>query len=140
MTEKRTVQIIISFIGGLLIIAHMIWPDLKVDSITVILFAVIIIPWLAPVFKTLEFPGGVKLEYNLEKVTEKLKKSGLISPNTPNRKESRHNKYSFMNVVDLDSELALTGLRMEIESRLKDLAEYNSIPNSNHSVGNLTKS
>jgi len=44
-----------------------------------------------------------------------------------------------MNVVDLDSELSLTGLRMEIESRLKDLAEYHPIPITNYSISNLTK-
>lgn len=140
MNNKKTIQISISIIGVLLIAAHLIWPELKVDSITVVIFAIIIIPWLAPVFRTLEFPGGMKLEYNLEKVTQKLEDSGLI--NSENNVSSRptHHKYSFMNVVDIDSELALTGLRMEIESRLQQLSEYSSIQVNNKSVGALTKS
>ena len=140
MNNKKTIQISISVIGILLIAAHLIWPELKVDSITVVIFAIIIIPWLAPVFKTLEFPGGMKLEYNLEKVTQKLEDSGLINSKNNVGSSSTHHKYSFMNVVDIDSELALTGLRMEIESRLQQLSEYAPIQVKNKSVGALTKS
>ena len=139
MNNKKTLQIIISIIGVALITAHMIWPTLKVDSITVVIFAIIIVPWLAPVFKTLEFPGGMKLEYNLEKVTQKLEDSGLIKIDTKKSSKPSHNKYSFMNVVDIDSDLALAGLRMEIESRLQQLSEYSSEKSRNKGIVSLTK-
>ncbi|MBP7850600.1 MAG: hypothetical protein KA053_10045, partial [Lentimicrobiaceae bacterium] len=126
MTEKRTIQLSISSIGILLIVGHMIWPDIKIDGITVLLIVIVIIPWLAPVFKSFELPGGLKVEFpDLEKATKKLEESGFIKKESISKKQQDHSKYSFLNVVDIDSNLALSGLRMEIESRLKDLAEQN---------------
>ena len=140
MIEKRIIQITISLIGLIFIVSHLIWPELKIDGITVILVVIIIAPWLAPVFKSFELPGGLKFEYHqLENATEKLKDAGWIKQVKSVETSKEHYKYSFLNVVDLDSNLALSGLRMEIESRLKDLAEHNSISIKNKGINQLTR-
>lgn len=140
MIEKRIIQITISIIGLIFIVSHLIWPGLKIDGITVILVVIIIVPWLAPLFKSFELPGGLKFEYHqLENATEKLIGAGWIKQVDSVETSKEHYKYSFLNVVDLDSNLALSGLRMEIESRLKDLAEHNSISIKNKGINQLTR-
>ncbi|MEO2061387.1 MAG: hypothetical protein ABGW97_00280 [Christiangramia sp.] len=140
MIEKRIIQITISIIGLIFIVSHLIWPELKIDGITVILVVIIIVPWLAPLFKSFELPGGLKFEYHqLENATEKLIGAGWIKQVDSVETSKEHYKYSFLNVVDLDSNLALSGLRMEIESRLKDLAEHNSISIKNKGINQLTR-
>jgi len=140
MTEKRVIQLSISAIGILFIVGHMIWPDIKIDGITVLLVIIVIVPWLAPVFKSFELPGGLKVEFHdLQKATKKLEESGLIKKEPVSKKQQDHSKYSFLNVVDIDSNLALSGLRMEIESRLKDLAEQNFKIVDKHGINQITR-
>lgn len=140
MTEKRIIQLSISAIGILFIVGHLIWPDINIDGITVLLIIIVIIPWLAPVFKSFELPGGLKVEFHdLEKATKKLEESGLIKKGSTSKKNQYHSKYSFLNVVDIDSNLALSGLRMEIESRLKDLAELNFKIVDKHGINQITR-
>lgn len=43
--------------------AHVIWPHLKIDNITVILLVAAIAPWLGDLFSKIELPGGARLEY-----------------------------------------------------------------------------
>jgi hypothetical protein len=38
-------------------------PDLKIDAITITLLFIALVPWLSPLFKSLEFPGGWKIEF-----------------------------------------------------------------------------
>ena len=40
---------------------HVLFPGIQVDAITVSLIA--IVPCLAPLFKSIELPGGVKVEF-----------------------------------------------------------------------------
>lgn len=79
------------------------------------------IPWLVPLFKSLEFPGGWKIEFHdLQKVQTKIEKEGLIADETEVKKRP---KFSFESVADDNPNLALAGLRIEIEKRLKSIAE-----------------
>ncbi|MBK6850313.1 MAG: hypothetical protein IPG93_01555 [Burkholderiales bacterium] len=45
-----------------LAVAHVLWPDIKLDSITIALMVIALAPWLQPLFKSIELPGGLKLE------------------------------------------------------------------------------
>jgi hypothetical protein len=55
----------IAISAGALVIAavHLIWPDLEIDAVTLVLLAIAAVPWLAPIFKSIELPGGWKFEY-----------------------------------------------------------------------------
>jgi hypothetical protein len=50
-------------------LAHILWPTLTIDSITVALIIVAVAPWLAPIFKSLEMPGGFKVEWQNQGTT-----------------------------------------------------------------------
>jgi len=46
-----------------LVVVHLIWPHVRIDSITLVLLAVALLPWLSPLFKSIELPGGWKFEF-----------------------------------------------------------------------------
>ena len=47
------------------------------DAITLALLAIAIVPWLAPIFKSLEFPGGLKVEFQeLQKAAQRALQRG----------------------------------------------------------------
>jgi hypothetical protein len=107
-------------------LAHLIWPGLTIDAVTAALLLIAVSPWLGAVFKAIEIPGGLKIEYQeLEKAKEKAEEAGLLSP-----KEGvggGGEEFSFEAISDRDPNLALAGLRIEIERRLNGIAQSNGI-------------
>ena len=82
MRPKKRIKIIISIGAAIIALAHMVFPRVIIDIITVVLIALAIVPWLETLFKSVELPGGVKLEFQeLEKIEKEAKKVGLISIN-----------------------------------------------------------
>lgn len=63
VSRKRLLPILIT-VGTLLVaIAHVVWPDLTIDTVKLTLIALAILPWLGELIKTIELPGGLKVEY-----------------------------------------------------------------------------
>jgi hypothetical protein len=62
VTSQRT-AILISAGALALAVVHLIWPGLEIDAVTLVLLAIAAVPWLAPIFKSIELPGGWKFEY-----------------------------------------------------------------------------
>ncbi len=127
-------------VGALaLVVVHLIWPALAIDAATIVLLIIAVLPWLAPLFKSLELPGGWKVEFpDLQKAAEKADSAGLLGPlvSTPSPREDG---YSFQTVAQQDPNLALAGLRIEIEKRLEALADVKGITPSRLGVGGLLK-
>jgi hypothetical protein len=123
MNDTRKVQSSITISSLIIVGVHLIWPALKIDGVTITLIIVAVLPWLAPLIKSLELPGGLKFEFqeDLNRVEQKAKAAGLIK----DKPIQAIQKYSFMNLVELDPQLALAGLRIELEKSLKKLAEQN---------------
>jgi hypothetical protein len=63
MQPSRRIGIAISAVAVALAIAHMIWPHVKIDGVAVVLLALATVPWLAPIFSSIELPGGWRFEY-----------------------------------------------------------------------------
>jgi len=123
MNELR-IKLTVSVIAGALLIARLVWPSLRIDAVALGLVVVLILPWLSSLIKSAEFPGGWKVEFQDvraagEKVTQGTSpiSSASVSATRP----------SYLQVADQDPNLALVGLRIEIESRLQALAEKNGI-------------
>ena len=137
MNNKKLRQII-SFLALLLALGHLIWPNLAIDFITVVLLIVAIIPWLAPLFKSLQFPGGWKIEFHdLQKTSNRADAVGLLSPvsNDPEKVSD----YSFLLVKEQDPNLALAGLRIAIEKRLNSLAFSFGQEIQSKGIGNILR-
>jgi hypothetical protein len=131
------IQYIITLSALIVIIMHLKWPTLAIDGITLALIAIAIIPWLAPLFKSVELPGGWKIEFQeLQKAKSDADKAGLLAPTNSVEILPR---YSFETIADDDPNLALAGLRIEIEKRLQNIAEARNIPIRKQSVGSLMR-
>lgn len=119
-------------LGALLLaLTHIIWPQLAIDSIALALIVIAILPWLAPLIKSLELPGGWKVEFQeLQKAASRAESAGLLAAE-PSQKEAA---FSFQSIATRDPNLALAGLRIEIEKRLALLTEIHGL-NSRRPMG-----
>src|SRR5712691_13469752 len=122
-------------LGALAIaLVHLLWPTLAIDAITLALLVIALLPWLAPIFKSLEFPGGWKVEFqDLQKAAERAEKAGLLAP----QPELPSAEFTFQQVAESDPNLALAGLRIEIEKRLASLADKHGIERRGRGLGQL---
>jgi hypothetical protein len=119
-----------------LALIHILFPALAIDAITLVLVVVAVIPWLAPLFKSLQFPGGWKIEFQeLQKVAAKADDAGLLS----RAEMALPPEYAFLSVADRDPNLALAGLRIELERRLVQLAEMHQIGTAMQGMGRLLR-
>lgn len=113
----KRIQALITVCCITFILLHIFFPKIGIDAITLTLLTLSFIPWLAPLFKSLELPGGWKFEFQeLERVKKEAEKVGLISEKT------KTEKYQFIEISKDYPNLALAGLRMELEKSLKNLA------------------
>lgn len=120
MNIKRLRQFV-TLVALIIALIHLIWPKLAIDSITIVLLLTATIPWLAPIFKSLQFPGGWKVEFqDLQKASDKADAVGLLSP--VSKQSEKTNEYSFLLIAEQDPNLALAGLRIELEKKLTTLA------------------
>lgn len=125
----------------LLALAHLVWPTLAIDSITLVLVVIALLPWLAPIFKSLEFPGGWKVEFqDLQKAAQKADNAGLLAPTAATVAHPTDEPgFSFQRIADQDANLALAGLRIEIEKRLVSLAEEKGVEVRGRGLGQLLR-
>lgn len=131
------IQIGITALAMLGIIVHLIWPSLSIDWITLALLVVAVLPWLSPLLKSVEFPGGWKIEFQkLQKAKENADKAGLLAPSSTVEVAP---EYSFQVIADDDPNLALAGLRIEIEKLLLQLAKSKGVEVQRASVERLMK-
>ena len=142
MIAKRRIQIFITTLAILVGIGHLLFPDLKIDAIFLTLIIVAIIPWLEPLLKSVELPGGLKVEFqDLKKLEDNAIKAGLIKqvsiPENITTDKPSLETFSFIEVAEKNQELALVGFRIEIEKRLRSLADKYSIDSHKFSVVKL---
>ena len=123
----------LSAVGAAII--HAFVPSIIIDGTTALLLAVAAIPWLGSLFRSIELPGGVKVEYQeLKEAENKARKSGLLTENSPPAPSPFYVKIS-----SEDPNLALAGLRIEIERELISLAKRHNIATERKSIMSLAK-
>jgi hypothetical protein len=145
------IKILITLICVAGIAVHLIWPTFTIDLITIILLLVAILPWTASIIKSLELPGGFKIELQdikaaTDKVTSapvesKAQISGSTSESAALEIADKENDTiaTLRNVAENDPNLALVGVRIEIEKRLLELARRRQIDTSRKSLGYLLR-
>ena len=115
---------------------HLFRPSLAIDAVTLTLLVIALVPWLAPIFKSLEFPGGWKVEFqDLQKVAVRAEQAGLLAA----KEAATQPEFTFQRVAERDPILALAGLRIEIEKRLIALAEKRGIDVDGRGLGQLLR-
>jgi hypothetical protein len=130
----KRVGLAVTLISLCLAAAHVLWPTLRIDAVTLGLLIVAVLPWLAPIFKSLEFPGGWKIQFqDLQRVADRAEQAGILLP------VMEKPRFAFQSAADADPNLALAGLRIEIEKRLVAIAEASGIEVRNRGIGQLLR-
>lgn len=133
------VKIVISIIAGLLIVAHLCWPNIKPDAATLALIIAGILPWLGPIIRSIELPGGFKIELqDIRAATRKIEMGRAARSIAPPSASSHDQSLEYLrDILKTDASLALVGLRIEIERRLHFIAEKHELPEIARSAGAL---
>lgn len=133
---QRRLRRIVTLVALAFALAHLIWPKLAIDAITLGLLVISVIPWLGPLVKSLELPGGWKVELQeMYDMTARAQDAGLISEQA----DVPTAEYSFELVADRDPNLALAGLRIEIERKLLRLSDQHQIPLRSRGISQLLR-
>jgi hypothetical protein len=135
MNRPITIQISITSIAIVAGAAHLIWPSAAIDAIMLTLLGLAILPWLAPLFRTVELPGGLKIEFSdLKRSEEKAEAIGFIAPSAV---RVGYRTTPAPEPLSDDPNLALVGLRIEIERRLRALGESRGLRVHRSSISQL---
>ena len=101
---------------------HLLFPFIAIDAITLTLLVVAVAPWLGHVFKAFELPGVGRFEYHeLVQTEAEVKDAGLTAPATSQQEEALPPS------LKEDPHIALAGLRIELERRLRRLAKLKGL-------------
>jgi hypothetical protein len=161
----KALRLSITAAASLVALAHLIFPNVTIDFVTVALLVVAVLPWFAPIVKSVELPGGFKIQLqdvkeaakellrvntvlqpasgalqtegyapqvapevkaevkaNLEAIGLDAKATVKANLEANSRSSAEAAVISLKNVAGTDSNLALVGFRIEIETRLRELA------------------
>ncbi len=131
-TLATVVVTVVSLTAFAFALLHALFRNLGIDITTVSLLAIAALPWLGSILKSIELPG-VKIEYQqLVKIGEEAAKAKLLAP-PPKVKPS------YVALASEDPNLALAGLRLEIEKRLRLEAQKRGLAVDLLSVGPLLR-
>jgi hypothetical protein len=109
-----------------IIIARLIWPNLKIDAITLGLIIVAILPWLSGLIESAKFPGGWEVKFrDIKTAGEKVIQSAPAAMPVPEPKGFERAPFRFW---AQDPNLSLVELRIEIEKRIRALAGRAGLP------------
>lgn len=130
---KNFFQWAISIIALLVALVHAFVPYIVIDAVTALLLGIATIPWLGILFKSVALPGGLKIEYrDLQDAEEKARASGLLEhvPVT-------NPKPLYVEIAIQDPNLALAGLRIELQKEVASLASKHGIDSEKKSLNQL---
>ena len=116
---------LVTTLSAALILAHLAWPELRIDAVTVALLAVLVLPWLSPLLQSLELPGGAKVTFR------EVADAGArveVDPDAVAQEPPEASRASAEAIAQSDPNLSLVALRIEIEKRLRTLARGHGIP------------
>ena len=163
---------VISIICLVLIIVHAIYPDITIDSNTIILLIFMFLPWLSPFIESISFAGNtVKFRKQVEKLIEKKENDDTILKLPPGVAvppergvevplevgvevpESQSIPPDFQEKVITgivsedpllftaeDPNLVLAALRIEMEKKIREIAQVSNIPAKERTVNNILDS
>lgn len=114
--RQKQLKILVTLVAIAAIVARLFFPSFKIDTVTLCLILLALVPWLIPLIKSAEFPGGWKVEFR--DIKDAVKTAATISES----KEAPVEAKDAVGLLDEDSNLHLVNLRIEIEKRVRVLA------------------
>ena len=132
-------KILITIIFLSIFFIKIVKPELNIDTNSIIVLILAIIPWIYKNIKSLEISGLGKIEFINEKQKKKIEKKAVNAGiSNINLDDINNKKYNFYNLRYGDQKLALAGLRIEIESILNEIARKNDLKIYNTGLSNIT--
>ena len=125
LDHNRKLKATISGIAVVVLLMRIAFPELRVDAVSLGLLTIAVLPWLSPLIQSAELSGGIKIEF--QDVQQAPEKAARRSPSQP-QLQPLEPEPSFVAIAEQDPNLALVGLRIEIERRLRALAERHGVP------------
>jgi hypothetical protein len=123
MKQHRALKLAISVVALAALLIRIIWPDLKLDVVSLGLLLLALLPWAVPLVKSAKLPGGIEITF------QDVQSAGAkVTMASPSAVAVREPSPVYLAISDLDPNLALAGLRIEIEKRLRAIAERNKVP------------
>lgn len=140
---SKAIAVSITSTAAVLVVLHMVFPNLGIDAITVALVVLGALPWLLPFLKSLELPGGVKVELvDAKAATEKIIMESIpaaADASVVTMDDAQNVVETLRHVAGRDPNLALVGFRIELERRLLRIAEERSIDSKRMSLHRLIR-
>ena len=158
------IKYVISIGAVFLLILHVLWPDLGIDITAIALLFIAVLPFSGAFLKTLassgvknlELPGGIKIELaDAKAATDKvirgwanielpsIKASGtatILEHETSQVQVPSEDPIAYIReVATTDSNLGLVAFRIEIEKRIREIAENCQIRSHRTSLGKLIR-
>jgi len=105
---------------------HLIFPDLRIDAVSFGFLLLALLPWLSPLIKSAKLPGGFEIEFQdvknaADKVAAGEPAAAAIAP-------AAVQEPSYLTIAEQDPRLGLILLRIEIEKRLRAIADKVGLP------------
>lgn len=136
------IKVVTTAIASTLLVVRLAFPQLQIDAVALGLLAFAVLPWLSPLIRSAELPGGLRIEFQEIKNAVEMVAGAARAPHTgtfaPPRSEEQaagaaqqappapapgHPAHTFESIAQEDPNLSLVGLRFEIEKRLRALAD-----------------
>jgi hypothetical protein len=126
---------------------HLWFPTITIDNFTLLMLGIALLATFGGVFKVLEISSsGLKVQYqDLQEAAQKAADAGLLEtpnvpvPSGPSPDIIPNDQPLYLQVAKQDANLALAGLRLEIERRLRALANQQGIPVDHKSISQLMR-
>lgn len=130
MTRPRVVvSVAITVAAITLLVAHLLGFDLKIDGTTAALLFLAALPWLGYLFETIKL-GDLEITYaKLVEAETRAEKAGLLGEASV--------EYLPANLAAQDPNVALVSLRIELERRMRSLAEKRNLEGGRRGLSSL---
>lgn len=132
---------VISVVAVSAIAVRIAFPEIKIDLVTLGLMIVAVLPWLSELIESAKFPGGWEVKFrDLREAGEKVTSSSEPPPTASHQPPPvTQSQPSYVSVADQDPNLALVGLRIEIEQRIRQLSKRHDLPMNWGSLSKLIR-
>lgn len=118
----KYLKLTVTGVAVLGLVVRLAFPELRIDAVSLGLLALSFLPWLSPLIKSAELPGGIKIEFqDVKQAAEKVAAGEPAAAATAAAIPAP--EPAFLAISEQDPNLALVGLRIEIERRLRTLAD-----------------
>jgi len=122
---KLLISAAISSAAILLLLAHVLWPQLAIDGTVIALLVLAALPWLGALLDVIELPGGVKIRYKqqLDRTERDLDQAEISTP-----AEEIPEPEMAPGADTADPRFVLDQIRLNLERRLQELYEKSGYP------------